>query len=164
MAPDIAKHLMKDRFVEGIELVEGAAAKAAEIVRLIQYSRNPPLLFQRREGNWQILNERFWHATLTAAPGHTLLAFVPDRILPEEMRQIASIHTAAWAQNMKLCRTESPFGFDLGNTDLVVFEAWRDLRKKNISVLEGRIALRDFLIASSISNMHRTVLVQIGHG
>ncbi len=36
---------------EGVEFFEGTGAEATERVRLIQYPRNPPLLFQRREGD-----------------------------------------------------------------------------------------------------------------
>lgn len=52
----IPKHLMKDRLSEGVEFVEGAGAEAAERVRLIQYPRNPLLLLQRREGDFDTLN------------------------------------------------------------------------------------------------------------
>lgn len=44
---------MKDRLAEGAQLVEGAGAEAAERVRLIQYPRNPLLLLQRREGDFE---------------------------------------------------------------------------------------------------------------
>lgn len=48
------KHIMKDRVPEGVQAVEGAAAEAAQRVRLIQYRRNPLLLLQRRERDCQL--------------------------------------------------------------------------------------------------------------
>ena len=47
---------MKDLLSEGVEFVEGVGAEAAERVRLIQYPRNPLLLFQRREGDFDLSN------------------------------------------------------------------------------------------------------------
>ena len=47
---------MKDRLAEGVEFVQGECAEAAERVCLIQYPRNPPLLIQRREGDFELLD------------------------------------------------------------------------------------------------------------
>ena len=45
----VAKHLIEDPLAEGVQAVEGAAAEAAQRVRLIQDCRNSLLLLQRRE-------------------------------------------------------------------------------------------------------------------
>jgi len=52
------KHLMKDRLAEGFQAVEGAAAQAAQRVRLIQDRRYPLLLLQSGERDNEFLRLR----------------------------------------------------------------------------------------------------------
>ena len=55
-----SEHLDEDRLGELVELGEGGAALGAEAIGGIQDRRNPPLLVERRKGDFKIgdLSER----------------------------------------------------------------------------------------------------------
>jgi len=79
---------MKYHLPEGVQFVEGAGAEAAERVRLIQYPRNPLLLLQRREGNFELFDYTLadvWLCPANATPNE----FFSSRL--QHMEHILSI-------------------------------------------------------------------------
>ena len=105
---------MEDRLAEGIEAVEGAAAEAAQRVRLIQERRNPPLLLQRREGNFQFFYKRLGYPPLSTATSHAALALKSNSILPQKVAEIPWIKfVAVPSDHVKFGLSKGEFCFDV---------------------------------------------------
>ena len=71
--------------------VVAALPLAAQGVCLIEDCRDPALLVERGERDFQLFQKSPRHAALPCAPSHPLLTEVADGILPQEIYEVASI-------------------------------------------------------------------------
>lgn len=90
----VAEEVEEEGLGEGVELDEGVAALSPQRFGLIQDCRNPPLLRQRREGDFETLQKVFRHSALTRATSHLPLTFEPNTVLTKKVEQEARISTA----------------------------------------------------------------------
>src|SRR5690606_8161211 len=65
-----AEHVEEDGLGEVVEVGEGLAALGAQLIRLIQHLRDPPLLLQRWQRQLESCYKRLRNSTLTSAAGH----------------------------------------------------------------------------------------------
>lgn len=100
--PQIPEHLQKDRLGEVVEERDGLAALLPEQIGLIQDRRNPLLLIERRERNFETFQQIGGNAFLACTAGHALSRNCPEFIVPQKIKNVFGVYFPRWANNMKL--------------------------------------------------------------
>ena len=135
----VSEHFEEERRHESAETIGSLGAQVLNAYRSIQDPDNLPLRTERGQSDKYILHERLWNALLTRRTCETLFRFLPESWLANEVTNVFAEDsvTGSKYEEFRRAATDS-IGQVPSQSNLPIFHARRNLRKKNVAILECR--------------------------